>query len=99
MDVRDLNRDQLVELVREIMAANGTEEEDDRLVEILEASVPHPRVLNLIYHPDMEGFTDELTAGEVVDTALAHTPFRSVRARGRFGSPMARSGGLRLCLY
>nr|WP_303266100.1 bacteriocin immunity protein [Streptomyces sp. NA02536] len=75
VDVRDLTRDQLVELVRKIMVTNGTEEEDDKLVEILEANVPHPRVLNLIYHPDAEGFTDDLTAEEVVDTALAHTPF------------------------
>ncbi|MFJ4710473.1 bacteriocin immunity protein [Streptomyces anulatus] len=70
----DLTRDQLVELVRKIMADHGTEEEVDRLVELLEASVPHPRVLNLIYHPDMEGFTDGLTAEEVVDTALSYTP-------------------------
>ncbi|MEU8652285.1 bacteriocin immunity protein [Streptomyces sp. NPDC048737] len=75
MDVRDLTRDQLVGLVRKIMAANGTEEEDDGLVEILEANAPHPRVLNLIYHPDEEGFTDELTAEEVVDTALTYSPF------------------------
>ena len=75
VDVRDLTRDQLVELVRKIMVANGTEEEDDKLIEILEANVPHPRVLNLIYHPDAEGFTADLTAEEVVDTALAYTPF------------------------
>nr|WP_258050244.1 hypothetical protein [Streptomyces finlayi] len=56
------------------MADHGTEEEVDRLVEILEANVPHPRVLNLIYHHDMEGFTDGLTAEEVVDTALSYTP-------------------------
>ncbi|MEU2826766.1 hypothetical protein BV881_22835 [Streptomyces sp. ZL-24] len=75
MGARDHTRDQLVELVRTIMAQHGTEEEVDRLVEILEASVPHPRVLNLIYHPDMEGFADGLTAEEVVDTALSYTPF------------------------
>ncbi|WP_248844231.1 bacteriocin immunity protein [Streptomyces hirsutus] len=75
VELGDFTRDQLVELVREIMAANGTEEEGDRLVEILEASVPHPRVLNLIFHPEMEGFAKGLTAEEVVDTALAYTPF------------------------
>ncbi|MFD4032429.1 bacteriocin immunity protein [Streptomyces sp. NPDC058637] len=74
MGAPDLTRDQLVELVRKIMADHGTEEEVDRLVELLEASVPHPRVLNLIYHPDIEGFTDGLTAEEVVDTALSYTP-------------------------
>lgn len=73
--MHDLTRDQLIGLVRKIMAADGTKEEEDRLVDILEASVPHPRVLNLIYHPDAEGITDELTAEEVVDTALAYTPF------------------------
>ncbi|MFD6285855.1 bacteriocin immunity protein [Streptomyces anthocyanicus] len=75
MAVQELTRDQLVELVRKIMAANETEEEGDRLVEILEASVPHPRVLNLIYHPTNEGLADGLTAEEVVDNALAYTPF------------------------
>ncbi|MFF1465781.1 bacteriocin immunity protein [Streptomyces sp. NPDC058330] len=74
MGASDLTRDQLVELVRKIMADHGTEEEVDRLVELLEASVPHPRALNLIYHPHMEGFTDGLTAEEVVDTALSYTP-------------------------
>ncbi|MGW0791177.1 bacteriocin immunity protein [Streptomyces sp. NPDC002911] len=75
MEARVLTRDQLVDLVRKIMATHGTEEEIDRLAESLEASVPHPRVLNLIHHPDMEGFTDGLTAEEVVDTALLYTPF------------------------
>ncbi|MFD5972694.1 hypothetical protein [Streptomyces bacillaris] len=75
MGARRLPHDQLVELVRKIMAAQGAGEEIDRLVGILETRVPHPRVLNLIYHPDAEGFADGLTAEQVVETALFYTPF------------------------
>lgn len=78
MEERDLTRDRLVEIVREIMAAHGTEMENERLVDILEASVPHPRALDLIFHPDLENLTDDLTAEEVVDIALSYTPFAPI---------------------
>ncbi|MDX2678470.1 bacteriocin immunity protein [Streptomyces sp. NY05-11A] len=70
-----MNRQELIELVRRLMSAEGTEEENDRLVEILERSVPHPRVLDLIYHPQSEGLQDGVTAEQVVDAALAYKPF------------------------
>ncbi|MGW3649763.1 bacteriocin immunity protein [Streptomyces sp. NPDC000878] len=69
-----MTRDQLVELVRKIMASEGAEEEVDRMIEILEGNVPHPRVLGLIFHPELEGLPDEVTAEQVVDTALSYKP-------------------------
>ncbi|MFG3031778.1 hypothetical protein ACGFZJ_25055 [Streptomyces sp. NPDC048253] len=68
-----MDRQELVELVRTLMASEGrAEEEDERIMLILEANVPHPRVLDLIYHPGLEGLPDEVTAEQVVDAALAY---------------------------
>lgn len=64
-----MSRDELIELVERIMAGEGTESEHDELVRLLEANVPHPRVVNLIYHSE-----PQLSAAEVVDEALAYRP-------------------------
>lgn len=64
-----MTRDELIGLVEKIMAADCSETEHEALVELLEKSVLHPRVLDLIYHTK-----PELTAEEVVDQALAYRP-------------------------
>ena len=71
-----MTREELVELVRRIMAADAaSEEEDDALLALFEASVPHPRASNLIFWPEHElGEKRELTPEEVVDLALAYKP-------------------------
>lgn len=71
-----MSRDELIDLVRRIMAAEGeTEEEADALVELFEANVPHPRASNLIFWPEHEiGERRELTPEEVVDLALSYEP-------------------------
>ena len=63
------SREGLIRMVRQLAEARLTEEEEDRLLEELRASVPHPRVSDLIFHAD-----PPLTAEEVVDRALAHRP-------------------------
>ncbi|MYS95628.1 MULTISPECIES: bacteriocin immunity protein [Streptomyces] len=68
------SREQLVEIVRKFMAAEISEEDEEEMVELLEKSVPHPRVLDLIYYPESEGLTEEATAEQVVDAALAYRP-------------------------
>lgn len=65
-----LSREELVELVRRIMEVEGTEEEIDAMIEILEANVPHPAVTDLIFYPE----DGEPTPEEVVDQALAYKP-------------------------
>ncbi|MBQ0983429.1 hypothetical protein KBZ10_02545 [Streptomyces sp. F63] len=67
MALGDLSRDQLVELVRRIVAFDGTEEEVDAMEQLFEESVPYPGAYSLIYRHD-----PELTPEEVVDTALSY---------------------------
>jgi hypothetical protein len=70
-----MTRPELVALVERILSGEGTEEEQAELRRTLERNVPHPRVTDLIYYPRLEGFEqDDLTAGEVVDAALAYKP-------------------------
>ncbi|MCK1795600.1 hypothetical protein MTQ01_06170 [Streptomyces sp. XM4193] len=52
------------------MNVEGTEEEQDALIELLERNVPHTRVLGLIFCSD-----PELSAEEMVDAALNYRAF------------------------
>ncbi|MFK8910786.1 bacteriocin immunity protein [Streptomyces sp. YS-3] len=71
---RSLTHSELVDLVQRIMDGEGTEEEHSALVETLERNVLHPRVSDLIYYPENEGYERELTATQVVEAALAYRP-------------------------
>lgn len=51
------------------MAGEGTEEEHDALVQLLENNVRHPAVTDLIYYHQ-----PKLSASQVVDAALAYKP-------------------------
>ncbi|KOV61657.1 bacteriocin immunity protein [Streptomyces sp. MMG1121] len=62
-------REELVHIVQQLIDARLPEEEEDRLLEELRASVLHPRVSDLIYFSD-----PPLTAEEVVNQALAYRP-------------------------
>jgi hypothetical protein len=64
-----MTKSELIDLVKRIIAAQGTEEEIDGLITLLEQSVPHPRVSDLIYYPERE-----MTAEEIVDAALSYRP-------------------------
>ncbi|MFB6505321.1 MULTISPECIES: bacteriocin immunity protein [unclassified Streptomyces] len=64
-----MRRDDLVQLVVEIMEARGTEEEIDRALDRLRAQVPDPNVSDLIYWSD-----PPLSPEQVVEAALAYRP-------------------------
>jgi hypothetical protein len=66
-----LSRDQLVELVRRIMNAEGTEDEIDAWQDLLERNVLDPNVSDLIFYPDRE-----MTAEEIVERALNYKAIR-----------------------
>lgn len=65
-----MTREELIQLVKEIMTPKGkTEEEINELVDILEKNVPHPAVTDLIYF-------ENLTPEEIVDRAINYKPFQ-----------------------
>ncbi|MGW2633430.1 hypothetical protein ACWC2K_29430 [Streptomyces chattanoogensis] len=67
--VPDITRDELVEIVRRLLAADP---ESDYYLRLLEANVPHPRVSDLVFHPsdDLRNASGE----EIVDAALQYRP-------------------------
>jgi hypothetical protein len=64
-----MEKEQLIMLVKRIMAAGGTEEEQDRNLQLLKQHVPDPHASDLIFWPNREMSTEE-----IVDTALAYVP-------------------------
>jgi hypothetical protein len=66
-----VSRDELIEVVRRIVSVDGTEQELNELMDLLERNVPHPEVSNLIFYPP-DGIS--LSPEQVVDRALAYRP-------------------------
>lgn len=69
-----LSRDELIELVKRIQRVEGTEAEHHALVRLFEQSVPRPGASDLIFWPERraDGSFSEMSAAEIVDTALAY---------------------------
>ncbi|WP_351234572.1 hypothetical protein [Streptomyces sp. NPDC002133] len=67
--VADITRDDLVEIVRRILAASS---ESDYYLCLLEANVLHPGVSGLIFHPPED--LQDASAEEIVDEALRYRP-------------------------
>ena len=63
------NKQQLIQMVQKIMDCEDDEDTIDDLIEILEESVPHPALSDLIYWPPND---EELSAEEIVDIALSY---------------------------
>jgi hypothetical protein len=64
-----LSRDELVALMRLLQRAEGTEEEQDAWLALVERHVPDPEVSDLIYHSPVV-----LSPEEIVDRALVYKP-------------------------
>ena len=69
----DITRDELIELVRRIVANPGGESETDFYLAILKANVPYHGVSALIYRhsPQFGDVARELTPEQIVEIALA----------------------------
>lgn len=65
----DRERDELVQMVRRILAADGTEEEIDALQLELERRLLMPEVSDLMFFHE-----PELTPEEIIERALAYKP-------------------------
>ncbi|MEU6232807.1 hypothetical protein [Kitasatospora sp. NPDC047058] len=65
----DITREELAELVRRILAVDP---EHHFHLRLLEANVPHPAVVGLLFHPPAA--LAGATAEQLVDAALGHRP-------------------------
>lgn len=63
-----MSKEELIKLVEKIMKCEGTEEEIDGMIELLEKNVPHPEVSDLIF------WDRERTPQEIVELALSYKP-------------------------
>lgn len=68
--VAEVTRDELVEVVRRILAGDP---DTDYYLRLLEANVPHPRAADLVFHPSPgeDGGSPE----RIVDEAMRYRPF------------------------
>ena len=64
-----LSRDELIDLVRKIINCDGSEEEIDEMIFLLEENVVDPEIINFIYY-------DDKTPEEIVELALAYKPIQ-----------------------
>jgi hypothetical protein len=64
-----LTRDELIERVRRIIDVDGTDEELEILADEINANVPHPDIIDLVYDEN-----DAMTPQEIIDKALSYTP-------------------------
>lgn len=63
----ELTREELISLVEKIQKCQGSEEEIDEMIKLLQKNVLDPEVTNYIFY-------EENTAEEVADKALAYKP-------------------------
>jgi len=64
-----LNRLEMIEAVRRLFVADGTEEELHQLLGQLDLAAPYSNISDLIYYPDQNR-----TPEQIVDVALAARP-------------------------
>lgn len=64
-----LSREELIELATKIIECEGTEEEIDNMIEIVEKNTSCPDLIDLIYWND-----DNLTSEQIIDTAMNYKP-------------------------
>lgn len=64
-----LDRDELLRIIRQLVAADGSEAEQDELIRVLRRAVMDPRVLDYIFWPDRS-----MNPEQILDRALAYRP-------------------------
>jgi hypothetical protein len=69
-----LNREQLIGLVEKLLSGEGTEEEVEAWLILLEQNVLDPQIGDYIYWPQYHGLDDDRTAAQIVDKALSYKP-------------------------
>ena len=70
-DTLQFTKEELIEIVQKIMDCDGTEEEIDALICLLEENMADPKVSDYIFYPE-DG--QELSAIAIIEKALAYQP-------------------------
>ncbi|HAA15350.1 MAG TPA: hypothetical protein DCE41_28095 [Cytophagales bacterium] len=71
--VTDITKEELVEVVQRI---SNADENVHFYLELLDQNLPHPRISNLIYWPNEEGLSDDVTAEQIVEIAMQYKPMQ-----------------------
>lgn len=72
MEKKNLNRTELIELVKKIIDAAGkTEQENDEMLDTFLDNVPDPNAGNYLFELEYDGLTPE----DIVDKALSYKPY------------------------
>jgi Colicin immunity protein / pyocin immunity protein len=75
-----MTKNELIELGKRIVAAKGSDDEINELMEIFDKNVPHPNGSNLFYYPENYDARTKIVSEynpiveEVVELCLAYTP-------------------------
>ncbi|EAY24867.1 bacteriocin immunity protein [Microscilla marina] len=62
-----MNKEELIDLVKTIIACKGTEEEMNALIDLFDENVPHPEGSDFIFMKKHEGLTPEEIANKVMN--------------------------------
>jgi len=71
MEPKQIQRDELIEMVEKIQSFAGSEEEIDILIDMFLQNVPDPGALDYLHAKKYES----LTPDQIVDKALSYKPF------------------------
>lgn len=74
---RRMTRDEMINLVKEIMSVEGTEAEEDDRVDVFAFQCQHPAGTDLIFWPNLVPEledVDDPTAAQIVDLAMRSNP-------------------------
>lgn len=67
-----MEKNELIALVKKILAANCTEKELDEMVSLFVENVPDPNATKYLYAKEYEG----LSPDQIVEKAMAYRPFQ-----------------------
>jgi len=75
-----MTREELIDLGKKIVSAEGTEKELEEWMAVFDKHVPHPAGSNLFFYPEDENSEPQSeydpTVEEVVDICLAYKPIQ-----------------------
>lgn len=72
--IPDISEEELIDVINKLRRTNTFV---DYYEDLLQKTVPHPQVIDLIFWPETLGYKQELTPEEIVKIARAYQPTQS----------------------